>query len=525
MTWELSVLKECSIMNTKNKRFSYLVYATFLISLFFLFIRAPYGWCFNDEPFIITLAQRLYNGDHLILDEWHPAQVFGPVLLPFYWVFRLFSADNTGILLTFRYIYCVLWWGTCLVVFYVVNKHTNSALTALCAFVYLILFSPLDNMTLSYTSIGLMCCLLLSCIILEVKELSRKSEAALSVILSICATILCLCSPYMAGVYILIIIIAICKRKKKHFKWGENLFRIVRWSGCCSVFFFIIIFLGFVRKEGESWKTYLDCIQMVVEDPDHMNTSILNGLKDCLIQLVKYNYVYSTIIGISIACSLYKKGLRKIRLVLSLLCVLGYLYAVYCYLSNDVYVKFNQQMIDLALLGLVAFALLEEKPWDLFISFTVTGLIYTFMNNLASNTGILSTGMTLSVCGVGSIAYIMELCQELRKQYLYKRRIHFLIPFICAGIMMTQFSSELFTKIIRQYWDEEPAVLTETIQVGAAKGLKTTPERKEEYEKQYEELKSLLDLVEEKEEKRFVSFTASPIVYLDADLKFGTFTA
>ena len=171
MTWELSVLKECSIMNTKNKRFSYLVYATFLISLCFLFIRAPYGWCFNDEPFIITLAQRLYNGDHLILDEWHPAQVFGPVLLPFYWVFRLFSADNTGILLTFRYIYCVLWWGTCLVVFYVVNKHTNSALTALCAFVYLILFSPLDNMTLSYTSIGLMCCLLLSCIILEVKEL------------------------------------------------------------------------------------------------------------------------------------------------------------------------------------------------------------------------------------------------------------------------------------------------------------------------------------------------------------------
>ena len=90
---------------------------------------------------------------------------------------------------------------------------------------------------------------------------------------------------------------------------------------------------------------------------------------------------------------------------------------------------------------------------------------------------------------------------------------------------MTQFSSELFTKIIRQYWDEEPAVLTETIQIGSAKGLKTTLERKEEYERQFQELKSLLDLVEEKEEKRFVSFSASPIVYLDANMKFGTFTA
>ena len=53
-------------------------------ALFFLLLRAPYGWCFNDEPFIVTLAQRLYMGDRMILDEWHPAQVFGPVILPFY---------------------------------------------------------------------------------------------------------------------------------------------------------------------------------------------------------------------------------------------------------------------------------------------------------------------------------------------------------------------------------------------------------------------------------------------------------
>lgn len=512
-------------MSQKNKSLYQLVtFGIMILSAAFLILRAPYGWCFNDEPFIVTLAQRLYLGDHMILDEWHPAQVFGPVLLPFYCVFRLFRSDNTGILLAFRYTYCALWWGTCLTVFHVIKKHTRSTPAALCVFVYLVLFSPLDYMTLSYTSAGLMSCLLLSCLMLEIQNLPPKNTVGISIMFSLLSVILSLCSPYMAGAYIIILLLAICKRKKRSV-WEENFYRIVRLSGCCSMIIAVIIVLGFVRKGGESWKTYLECIQMVMEDPEHMNTSILKGLLGCLVQLVKYNYAYVAVIGGSILCSFYKKGLRRIRLVLFLVCVLGYLYAEYCYLSNDVYVKYNQQMIDIAMLGLAAFALLEEKPWDLFVSFTATGLIYTFLNDLASNTGIYAIGMTLSVCGAASIVYIIRLCQELGRQYLDKKQFHLLISLVCVGIMATQLSSELFTRIIRQYWDEEPAALTETIETGAARGLRTTPERKEEYEQQYENLRTLLAPVKERQDIRFVSFAASPVIYLDADLKYGTFTA
>ena len=48
----------------------------------FLFWRARYGYSYNDEPFCITLAQRLYQGDALFRDEWHVCQNFGVVLLP-----------------------------------------------------------------------------------------------------------------------------------------------------------------------------------------------------------------------------------------------------------------------------------------------------------------------------------------------------------------------------------------------------------------------------------------------------------
>ena len=512
-------------MDTKDRRLGFIIGVALLASLAFLLIRAPYGWCFNDEPFIVTLAQRLYMGDRLILDEWHPAQVFGPVLLPFYYVFRLFCRDNTGILLAFRYMYCAVWWSTCLIVYHVIKKYTHSVTISLCIFVYLVLFSPLDNMTLSYTSIGLASCLMLSCIILRGKDLSQKNLILFTVMLSVCITILILCSPFMAVVYFLMLMTATWKPKKRITSGYESLYRSVSWSGGFVFLFFMILFLCFVRKEGEDWKTYLECIRLILSDPDHSNTNILRKLVACFAEIVNKNRLYSAIIGISIGCSFYKKGLKKYRLTLFLICVCGYLYALYCYLSHNVYVKFNQQMIDIAILGLPAFALLEDKPWDLLFSFTATGLIYTFMNYLASNTGIYSIGMTLSVCGVGSIVYIVKLCQELRRQYPGKKRLRFLISLVCVGIMVTQLSSELFTRTIRQYWDEEPAALNETIQVGAAKGLRTTSERKEEYEQQYEELNTLLDAVKDEHNIRFVSFTAAPIIYLDADLKFGTFTA
>ena len=133
--------------------------------------------------------------------------------LTFLLFFRLFSPDNTGIPLAFRYSYCALWWGTCFAVFCVIKKQYHSTFTALCVFAYLVLFSPLDYMTLSYTSIGLMSCLLISCLILEIQDSTKTNITVYSVVFSVCAVVLILCSPYMAGIYFLTLIIAFWKQK------------------------------------------------------------------------------------------------------------------------------------------------------------------------------------------------------------------------------------------------------------------------------------------------------------------------
>lgn len=101
----------------KNNIYKLCTGIIFIFSFIFLIWRTKYGFCFNDEPFCITLGQRLFNGDSLIVDEWHGVQNFGAVILPFYALFQLFSVSNDGIILTFRYIYCLLWFATCFAVY------------------------------------------------------------------------------------------------------------------------------------------------------------------------------------------------------------------------------------------------------------------------------------------------------------------------------------------------------------------------------------------------------------------------
>ena len=64
--------------------------------------RSFYGINYMDESFYMSLAHRLYTGDKLVVDEWHPTQFYSFILLPFYALFRFFSKDAQGVVLFFR---------------------------------------------------------------------------------------------------------------------------------------------------------------------------------------------------------------------------------------------------------------------------------------------------------------------------------------------------------------------------------------------------------------------------------------
>ena len=512
----------------KTKIQDYTVLFMIGLALLFLILRAPYGWCFNDEPFLVTLAQRIYMGDSLLVDEWNPSQVTGVLLLPFYALFHIFSRDNTGILLTFRYFYCVLWFATCVVVFRTVKQQSKSRITSLCVFFYLILFAPLDYMTLSYTSLGLMSCLLLCCLLLNGGSKSRTPWYVYSMILSFLIGSLVLCAPHMVLAYIVAwvgaVVLLIKKGQSDDCVYYEKskVLSIAYLGVAAGVYCYYLIFSRI------DLMSLLPSIQMILAKPDSvMRSNILVRLFYCVKSIINKSLIYSLcIVGCSLMSTFFRKRMRHIRVWMFALCSAGFLWAQFCFLTDQMDTKFNYQMIDIALLGFAAFAMLDTRPWNLFYSFSCIGFVYTLLRWAGTDTGLFSAGMTLTVCGVSSIIFVILLCQEMREQYKENKIVRVIPMVLCTGILILQLFSESYVKLFRQYWDRSPVMLRETVEVGAAKGLRTNRDDKQAYEARYAELKQLLENVDEDNpDIGFVSLTSSPIIYLDANLRFGVFSS
>ena len=512
-------------IDTKNLA-SYILFA---LALLFLVLRAPYGWCFNDEPFLVTLAQRLYMGDSLLVDEWNPAQVVGPILLPFYALFNIVSKDNTGILLAFRYCYCVLWLTTCITVFQTVKKQCGSLLVSFCVFFYLIPFAPLDYMTLSYTSLGLMSCLMLCCLLLKSREELKIPFYCYALMVSVPICILVLSTPHMVLAYAVVWIasaIALFFKKNRADTCSYHLKAMMMsgvYLGAAAAFY--CYFLIIRRIELSS---LLPSVHMILAKPDSVTqSSIINRMINVVKSIFDKSLLYSVCLVVSSLTSIiFQKRMRPLRLGMFILCTVGFLWAQYWFLMDQMRIKFNYQMIDIALLGLAAFTMLDSKPWKLFFSFSCIGIVYTLLRGVGTDTGLASAGMTLTVCGVSSIVYIFQLCHEIREQYKKERRIRTITLILWVCLFVIQFCSEGYVKLFRQYWDRKPITLKETVEVGAAKGLITNRYDKEAYELQYYNLKKLLKNVDtDNPDVGFVSFSSSPIIYLDANLRFGTFSS
>ena len=503
--------------------YAVIIFITAVLSLAFLLWRAKFGFCFNDEPFCVTLAQRLYQGDALIVDEWHGTQLFSAVLLPFYAVFRLFSPDNEGILLVFRYVYCILWWITCLTLCLRLSKHYKSAL--LC-FVYLILFSPLDYMTLSYTSIGLMSSLFISYIIYYVSQHEERPKLSIAVIYSVLWVLLVLSSPFMAIAYVGLFFLAFIGNfinKNKTVSFFKNMLSLYKFSipiVCFAAFLFLFFFVFSRTDISKVVKNF----PFILSDPEHKSINFIGSIKKTIMDFYLNYPAYMIASAVFFSCGLiFKSKLRQIRGLMFFIVAGMFIYGQYEYLKSNLY-PFNFQMAYVVVLGAVAFSLLNQKNYALFLSFYGFSFAYLLFNGVASNTGVMATSMAMTVAGVVGIIFIAQFMYELYEQYCHLPLLRIASVAIVCAVLLFQGYSELYVRMHRQYWDSPLPKLNHEIQCGAAKGLITTDYQAAEYETIHENLSHLINMIDTNG-KRFLSCTSAPYVYIDADLEFATFSA
>lgn len=493
----------------------------FALGLLFLLGRAKYGFCFNDEPFCVTLGQRLYNGDALIAEEWHGCQLFSAIMLPFYSVFRLFSETNEGILLFLRYCYCILWWFCSI---YTAVTVSPKPLCISLVFLFLLLFSPLDYMTISYTSVGLMSALAISCILYRLPVDVACSGKQRAIGFSLLWAVLVLCSPFMVVVYIGLLVLAMVgaalEKKVGSCCYFYNLLTIYRYAFLIDCVLGVLFIVVFILSRADL-SSVIESIPHILADPEHQSAGIVDAIYSLAYDTFNQNRIFSIVSVLTFLFGLCFRPQRG-RVLLFGVNVILYLH---CQINSvTASGNFNVQMLQILFLGLVAFSLLQRKKWKLFLSFYGFCGCFTLMNGLASNTGIIAVSMTATVAGCAAIVFILQLGDELWDWYATRKSLRVLVAVFLFASLGLQISSELYLKFTRQYWDSPPYQLTDTITCGAAKGLKTTSGSAYHYQRKYESLQYMLSQVDTTG-KRFLSSTSAPYLYLDADLDFATFSA
>lgn len=493
----------------------------FLAGFVFLVIRAKYGFCFNDEAFCVTLGQRLYQGDALVAEEWHGCQPFSGVMLPLYALFRVFSPTNEGILLFLRYCYCVFWW-ICSV--YVSVSIAKKPLPRCLIFLYLLFFSPMDYMTVSYTSMGLISALVIFCILYQIPVHTRSFKPAAVIAFSFFWAILVLCSPFMVIAFVGLLAVAVIgyiyEKKKGKRLYFHNLFSMLRYAvfidGALAV-----CYIGFFLLGRAELSTILESIPHILADPEHQSDGILSSMRWLVYLVLTNSPVYITVCFLTFLYGLVAKP-GKIRL--PLFALNAGLYVLTQIQTVSIEHNFNAQMLHIVFLGAAAFALLKNKNFKLFLSAYGVAVCYSLLNGVASNTELIAVSMTATVAGCAAIVFLVQLAAELLEQYPQKKALKSLSAILICVVLGLQISSEFYLKLTSQYWDDPPYALTDTITCGAAKGLKTSSGSAYHYMLKYESLHHLLSQVDTTG-KTFLSCTSAPYLYLDADLEFATFSA
>ena len=504
----------------------------FLLSGTLLSVRAHFGYFFNDEPFIVSLAQRFLWGADLIVDEWNTTQNFGVLLLPLYKAYVTLTGSTEGILLTFRILYAFMWAGVCTLVYGIIRQKYSGGFVVFC---YLILFSPLDQMTLSYTSVSLSCCLLIAGLFLyhlEVKPLGLLPFTAAYTVLSVIAVI---SLPYMALVYVLtaagIAVVHLVRRTEA----TKLLFRANLISCILAAAMAVAYLYGFVL-DTNSLSAVLENLGYIFHADYNESTSFFyNTLRFGWWILKNYHYAVA-LTGVTVLLS-FHPGIRENpgrKYGLFLVNALVYFLRIGQLVLTCHQPKFNFQMMPIVFLGVAAFFLLEnqKKYLPLFGSFVVYGALYALMFFQASDTVGAAVSMGMSVCGVAGIVFIAELgkqfgryADDLDAGGASRGKVR-LIACTVALVFFAQISLQVLLKEERHYWDVPVRNMRSTVSVGAGKGIWTSQHQKEPYETRNESLQNLKKYVDpqKKQDVRFLSMISAPVLYLDADFPVGAFS-
>lgn len=483
------------------------LFAVILIPLLLVFvIRQFYGINKNDEIFYISTVYRFFQGDAMLVHEWHYTQLFTFITYPIYWIVHLFTGSNEGIVLIFRLIYLVAQAGAAT---YCYCRLRRFGWIRILPALYYFVTTPFNINTLSYNTLAFGFLLLTFVNFTCMDEWNLKD----SILCGLFIAGAVLSNPFAIVLYLIYgafcIVFSVYNRKRdkkavavlsfKHFFWIS----VVAFLVCILFFTFI-----FTRAGLEE---VLESISFIVSGEEHQKP-FWPKLWKYFVRIFRYYkfLVYGTGILLVVRVLDFRKKINTaFYMAVSVGITIPYM-IYYCFFWD--HVSINHMLVPLAFPGLIAYVVAKKKDRRLFYFWYLPGLLYTVLAHFASDTGILIVSASYMLPAAASILLI---CQALKEQDK-KVWLRWLVIILFA----VQFITCIWQRITSVWGDDMLPNLTFEMPEGPMKGLRTTEENGQAY---LDVMRDLEDLQLTKEDKLLV-VGVSPWIYLNTEAECGSYS-
>ena len=454
------------------------------------------------------------------------AFAIGFLLLPFVWLYTMITQSTVGIIFAARVFYVIC---HAVIVCVIYSRLKKYGYFSVFGCVLYFLFTPFDIMALSYNTMGLDL-IALTGVLMTTADYSKKLPLIISGLAFAGAV---LCCPYLAAVYVMYIIAVGVHYVIKKTALNKNVFNSELFSIKTFLWFTLgagilaAIFLVFVLSRVSINEIFSN-LPYLLADPDHPQMGFM----------AKMNYYFKTIVechthfkyvlmaygatAIVMLLDRKRKQHRSIYLILTSAIVI---LSLVMFMPTMTSVYYNAIMFPMIFMGITAYVLSENKQRELFASLFVLGIFYSVALCFSSNQYFYVTAMACTASNIASFVFIGNLIKEMKAN---PDNLDYAVPCKYLAFVMTAFLIILqacFQNTVKAehcFWDSEPKQLTQTIQNGPAKGIKTTPNNAQTYEQIYADISQYQNL----EKGNILFLTQKTWTYLAAeDFPYGTLSA
>lgn len=509
--------------------------ALFILLLVFMVVfyawRLPHGYAGIDEGFYYTIPLRLTQGDSLITQEWHVSQLSGILLYPFMVVYRMFGGTGEGIILVFRYFYGAMQIITAVCIYVCLRrKNGERSIAALGATAVFLAYAPHCNTALSYNTMGIMCLTLCGAMLATADHKSYKL-----VIGGVLYAFAVLCCPYLIVLYIIYTVCLMIKAHKlKHNNDVETAKKqikawIIATIGAAMVALVILaVFLANTQIDR-----LLQSLKQIMADPEHEKMSVLDKIYNYFYLLFFYTYPLYRIYRVPILLGvIYAVGMLFVRAKdtrwrehrIWYLAFIG-IYTICIAIMLKGELGYIQRLnLALPIAGLCAYALSEKQEKGVFKYIYLSGIGYSFLIHLGSNTRFNCISSALIVACVASAYMLVCVADELWKAGKKKEKIASGVVILAVLTVCALSGHELAMKSFALFGDkmvDERNMLYCYVDKGSHKGLYIAEDELYDYNALYESTQ----IAREAEGESVMYYTDMPFVYLMDEKENAAFSA